>query len=253
MFNRYDSFVILAETLQWDEAAIDFAPDKEAWPALDDTENARVLGLIAGFCIAESAVSGHLGSFQAAASDDSVAACFRAQARDEHRHARFFDRVAAEVAAVPGTDIAGRQDVLRTLVSPELVALFEERLPATAVRLAEDREGLTAAVGLYHMVLEGVVLLAGQNAMLDTLDRLSAGLPGVRRGVELVLRDERWHIGFGTRLVRGAGLGHDEVEALLTLGQAAAGAWGGLVSPDAAERAVRIHRSRLRAVDMKFF
>ena len=103
------------------------------------------------------------------------------------------------------------------------------------------------------MVLEGVVLLAGQNEMLDTLGHLSAGLPGVRRGVELVLRDERWHIGFGTRLVRGAGLGHDEVEALLTLGQAAAGAWGGLVSPEAAERAVRIHRSRLRAVDMKFF
>ena len=141
MFTRYDSFVILAESLQWDEATLDLAPDKGAWPALDDTEHVQVLGLIAGFCIAESAVSGHLGSFQAAASDDSVAACFRAQARDEHRHARFFDRVAAEVAAVPGADVAARQDALRTLVSPELVALFEERLPATAVRLAEDREG----------------------------------------------------------------------------------------------------------------
>jgi ribonucleoside-diphosphate reductase beta chain len=253
MFTRYDSFVILAESLQWDEAAIDFAPDKAAWPTLDGTENAQVLGLIAGFCIAESAVSGHLASFQAAASGDWVAACFRAQARDERRHARFFDRVAAEVAAVPGTDIAARQDVLRTLVSPDLVALFEERLPATARRLAEDREGLTAAVGLYHMVLEGVVLLAGQNAMLDALDRLSAGLPGIRRGVELVLRDERWHIGFGTRLVQGTGLSHDEVEALLALGQAAAGAWGPLVSPDAAEKAARIHRTRLRALDVKFF
>ena len=253
MFTRYDTFVILAGTLQWDEAAIDFAADKAAWPTLGAPERARVLGLIAGFCVAESAVSGHLGSFQAAASDDLVAACFRAQARDEHRHARFFDRVAAEVAAIPGADIAARLDVLRTQVSPELVALFEERLPATARRLAEDREGLTTAVGLYHMVLEGVVLLAGQNAMLDTLDRLSAGLPGVRRGVELVLRDERWHIGFGTQLVRGAGLGRDEVEALLVLGQAAAGAWGDLVSPGAADRAVRIHRSRLRTVDMKFF
>jgi len=253
MFTRYDSFVILAETLQWDEATIDFASDKAAWPTLDDTEKVRVLGLIAGFCIAESAVSGHLGSFQAAASDDWVAACFRAQARDEHRHARFFDRVAAEVAAVPGAGIAARQDVLRTLVSPELAALFEERLPATALCLAEDREGLTAAVGLYHMVLEGVVLLAGQNAMLDTLDRLSVGLPGVRRGVELVLRDERWHIGFGTRLVQGAGLAQDEVEALLALGQAAAGAWGDLVSPDAVEKAARVHRTRLRALDVKFF
>jgi ribonucleoside-diphosphate reductase beta chain len=253
MSARYDTFVILAESLQWDEAAIDFTADRKAWPALGDAENARILGLIAGFCIAESAVSGHLGSFQVAAADDSVAACFRAQARDEHRHARFFDRVAAEVAAVPGAGRAARQDVLRTLVSPELVALFEERLPATARRLAEDRGGLTAAVGLYHMVLEGVVLLAGQNALLGTLGRLSADLPGVRRGVELVLRDERWHIGFGTRLVREAGLGRDETEALLALGQAAAGAWGDLVSPDTAERAARIHRSRLRIVDMKFF
>src|ERR1700751_6296210 len=105
MFTRLDSFVILAETLQWDETTLDFASDKAAWEALDDTENARVLGLIAGFCIAEAAVSGHLGSFQAAASDDLVAACFRAQARDAHRHARFFDRVAAEVATIPGADI----------------------------------------------------------------------------------------------------------------------------------------------------
>ena len=44
-----------------------------------------------------------------------------------------------------------------------------------------------------------------------------------------------------------------EVEALLALGQAAAGAWGGLVSPDATERAVRIHRNRLRTVGIKFF
>jgi ribonucleoside-diphosphate reductase beta chain len=252
MITSINDFVILADSLQWDEAAIDFTPDKGAWPTLDGTETAQVLGLIAGFCIAESAVSGHLGSFQAAASDDSVAATFRAQARDEHRHARFFDRVAAEVAAVPGAGTAARLDVLRTLVSPELVALFEERLPATAQRLAEDREPLTAAVGLYHMVLEGVVLLAGQNAMLDTLDKLSAALPGVRRGVELVLRDERWHIGFGTRLVQSAGLGPDEVEDLLALGQAAAGAWGDLVSPEAVERAANIHRRRLRNVGMKF-
>ena len=252
MFTRYDSFVILAETLQWDETTIDFTSDKAAWPTLDDTEKARVLGLIAGFCIAESAVSGHLGSFQAAASDDWVASCFRAQARDEHRHARFFDRVAAEVATIPGADIAARQDVLRTLISPELVTLFEERLPDTARRLAEDREGLTAAVGLYHMVLEGVVLLAGQNALLDTLERLSVGLPGVRRGVELVLRDERWHIGFGTRLVQGSGMGQEEVEAILALGQAASGAWGDLVSPGAAERAVHMHRNRLRTVGRRF-
>jgi ribonucleoside-diphosphate reductase beta chain len=71
--------------------------------------------------------------------------------------------------------------------------------------------------------------------------------------VHLVLRDERWHIGFGTRLIQGAELGHDDVEALLALGQAAAGAWGDLVSPGAAQRAVSMHRSRLRALSVKFF
>lgn len=253
MFTRYDTFVILADTLQWDEATIDFAADKAAWPVLGDTEKGRVLSLIAGFNIAEWAVSGHLGSFQAAAADDRVEACFRAQARDEDRHARFFDRVAAEVLAIPGADAAARLDVLRTRVSPDLVALFEERLPATALRLAADHKGLSTAVGLYHMVLEGVVLLAGQNALLDALDRPSVKLPGVRRGVELVLRDERWHIGFGTRLVQGSDLDQDEVAALLALGQSAARAWGDLVAPDAAERAAQMHRNRLRSVGRKFF
>ena len=252
MFTNFDTFVILAETLQWDEAAIDLEPDRQVWPKLGEAEKERVRGLLAGFCVAESAVSGHLGAFQAAAPDDWVAACFRAQARDEHRHARFFDRVVTEVAGVPGATVAARLEALRALISPELVALFEERLPATAARLAADRADLTAAVGLYHMVLEGVVLLAGQNALLDALGRLSAGLPGVRRGVELVLRDERWHIGFGTRLIQGAGLGHDDVEALLALGQSAAGAWGDLISADAVNKAVRVHRSRLRTVDVQF-
>jgi ribonucleoside-diphosphate reductase beta chain len=253
MINSYDHFVLLAESLQWDEATLDFGPDQAAWPALGDTERARVLGLIAGFCIAESAVSEHIEPFAAAASNEWMAACFRAQARDEHRHARFFDRVAAEIAAVPGAGPAARLDVLRTLVGTGLVALFEERLPATARSLAEDHGGLIAAVGLYHMVLEGVVLLAGQNTLLDTLGQLSAPLPGIRRGAELVLRDERWHMGFGTRLVQAAHLSADEVRELLALGQAAAGAWGDLVSPGAAERAARIHQRRLRAADMKFW
>jgi ribonucleoside-diphosphate reductase beta chain len=253
MINSYDHFVLLAQSLQWDETTLDFRPDQAAWPRLAGPEKVRVLGLIAGFCIAEAAVSEHIGPFETAASNEWMAAAFRAQARDEHRHARFFDRVAAEVAAIPGDGPAARLDVLRTLVSPELVALFEERLPAAARRLAEDHDGLIAAVGLYHMVLEGVVLLAGQNALLDTLGQLTAPLPGVRRGAELVLRDERWHMGFGTRLVQAAHLSADEVRALLALGRAAAGAWGDLVSPGAAERAVRIHQRRLRAVDMKFW
>jgi ribonucleoside-diphosphate reductase beta chain len=253
MITGYGHFVTLAESLQWDETDIDLSADREAWPQLTDTENARVLGLIAGFVIAETSVSGQLGSYQTAASDDTMKAVFRAQARDEARHARFFDLVSAEVAGVPGANPAARRDALCAHVSTELVDLFEERLPATAQRLAEDHEGLTAAVGLYHMVIEGVVLLAGQHAMLDTLEGLSVALPGVHKGVELVLRDERWHIGFGSRIVQSADIGRDEADVLLDQGETAAKVWGDLITPDAIETAVRQHRRRLKAAGIKFW
>ena len=254
MITGYAHFVQLADSLQWDETAIDYSADREAWPTLRDAENDKLLGLVAGFCIAETSVAGQLGSYQAAASvDDSMEACFRAQARDEARHARFFDLVAAEVAGVPGANPAARQDVLRAHVSSELIDLFEHRLPATSQRLAEDHGGLTAAVGLYHMVIEGVVLLAGQNAMLDTLEKLSVGLPGVRKGMEMVLRDERWHIGFGSRVVQSAAISHDEAGAMLEQGETAAKVWGDLISPAAIETAVRQHRRRLKAANIKFW
>jgi ribonucleoside-diphosphate reductase beta chain len=132
-------------------------------------------------------------------------------------------------------------------------SICEERLPATAQRLAEDHEGLTAAVGLYHMVIEGVVLLAGQHAMLDTLEGLSVELPGVHKGVELVLRDERWHIGFGSRIVQSADIGRDEADVLLDQGETAAKVWGDLITPYAIETAVRQHRRRLKAAGIKFW
>jgi hypothetical protein len=43
------------------------------------------------------------------------------------------------------------------------------------------------------------------------------------------------------------------VEAILALGQASAGAWGDLVSPEAVERAANMHRNRLRSVGRQFF
>ena len=253
MITGYGHFVQLAASLQWNEKDIDFSADREAWPQLADAENAKVLGLIAGFVVAETAVAGSLHSYRTAASDDSMEATFRAQARDEARHARFFDRVASDVAGVQGVTPTERRNVLRGHVGTELVDLFEERLPATAQRLAEGHEGLTAAVGLYHMVIEGVVLLAGQHAMLDALEGLSVGLPGVRKGMELVLRDERWHIGFGSRIVQSAEIGRDETDALLEQGETAAKVWGDLITTDAIETAVRQHRRRLKAAGIKFW
>jgi ribonucleoside-diphosphate reductase beta chain len=254
MITGYGHFVQLADSLQWDETSIDLSTDVEAWQKLEDDEYDRILGLLAGFCVGELSVSTHLTSFQDAATvDDSMAGCFRAQARDEARHARFFDRVVEEVVGVHGDNLAERMEALRDRVSPDLLELFEERLPSIAQGVAEDHGKLTAAVGLYHMILEGVVLTAGQHALLQTIDRCSVKLPGLHKGMELVLRDERWHIGFGSRVIQSADVVDDEIEELLTQGVKAASAWGDLISSEDIEKVEHLHRRRLKSVGIKFW
>jgi ribonucleoside-diphosphate reductase beta chain len=212
----YEHFVRLAARLQWDEADIDLG---------DTAPRGRVAELIAGFCVGEAGVAEHLAPFIAAA-PTAARRAFAAQERDEVRHARFFARAAREL--LPGTDP-------RDLLAPEYLELFEVRLPAAARAAADD---LGAAVGLYHMVLEGVVFTAGQYALLERLDDR---FPGLRRGTELVLRDERWHVGFGTRCLVDAGV--DE-EAILAEGRRAAAVW----APEQAERVVATLRRRLALV-----
>jgi ribonucleoside-diphosphate reductase beta chain len=213
----YAHFVRLAERLQWDEAAIDLSGD-----AVPD---GRVAELIAGFCVGEAGVAEHLTPFAAAAPPEAARA-FAAQERDEVRHARFFARAAREL-------LAGVEP--RSLLAPEFLELFEVRLPAAARAAADDLGG---AVGLYHMVLEGVVFTAGQYALLERLDDR---FPGLRAGTELVLRDERWHVGFGTRCLIDAGL--DEA-AILAEGERAAALW----APEQADRVLSTLRRRLAAI-----
>jgi len=75
----------------------------------------------------------------------------------------------------------------------------------------------------------------------------------VHRGTELVLRDERWHIGFGSRVVQSAELGGEEADALLEQGETASKVWGGLITPEAIALAVKQHRRRLKAAGIKFW
>jgi len=254
MITGYGHFAQLAESLQWDETTVDLSTDIESWTKLEDSEYDQILGLIAGFCVGETSVATHLTSFRAAAStDDMMAEVFAAQARDEARHARFFDRVVREVCGVPGPTMSERVDALRDRTRTQLVDLFEERLPAIARGLADSDEELTTAVGLYHMILEGVVLTAGQHALLDALEKLSVPMPGMRKGMELVLRDERWHIGFGSRVIQSADLVDNDLEKILNEGSRAAWAWGDLISSKDIEKVDQLHKRRLKSVGIKFW
>jgi len=231
----YQHLLFAGRRLQWDEAALDLAADAAAVPALPRDARDRLSRLVAGFCVAEAAVAEHLTPFvdRSAGGDPDAHACFALQQGDEARHARFFTRVADEALGLP-TD-------RHALAGEELVRLFEDDLPDRAAALAQDADGFTEAVGLYHLVLEGIVFAIGQEALLAALDAAGT-LPGTREGVARVQADERWHVGLGVLHLRTLGRAVDVEEPAAR----AAAAWGpDVATPERLERVLRAHRRRV--------
>jgi ribonucleoside-diphosphate reductase beta chain len=243
-------FSRVAARKQWDAAAIDFAPDVRAWPDLPDERRQRLTTLLAGFRVAEDAVAGNLTPFVAAANRETMASqeslvawTFTLQRRDEERHARFFDRIAAEVLQLPGETPDERRAAAREHATPEILELFEEMLPTMSAELAAGESRLGDGVGLYHMLLEGVVFNAGTNALLE--DLADGALPGVQEGVQRVERDERWHVGFGLRCLIESLPSQEKIDDLVARAAVAAHAWGDAVPDAIRERSARTCAHRL--------
>ena len=248
-------FSQLVARLQWNPMAIDLTGDVRAWAELDADRRARLLKLLAGFRVGEDAVAAQIAPFADAAREATLASqeslmawVFFLQRRDEQRHAQLFDRIAAEVLALPGDAAADRRTAARAHVADAFVELFEQRLPAVSADLAAGHTGLAEGLSLYHMLLEGVVFDAGQQALLDEL--ADGALPGVRKGLEHVIADERWHVGFGLRCLIETQPSEDVLANLLDRAGEAAAAWGDAVpaaTREASARKVahRLHVSKL--------
>jgi ribonucleoside-diphosphate reductase beta chain len=230
MIVDHERFLAIARAAQWDEGTIDLGADARAWPTLADEARARITALVAGFRVGEAAVAEHLEPF-ATVAGPAARTLFALQTGDEERHARFFARVCGEVTGDPGPAPAPFQE------------LFLRRLPAVAGAVGRGEVGLEAGVGLYHMVLEGAVFTAG----LLTFQALLADLPlpGLRRGIELVLRDERWHVGFGVRCLIDARVDDAALDRIRAEGERAVDVWGAAVPPELAEHVRRTIRRRL--------
>ncbi len=241
-------FAALAGRLRWDPDALDLTVDADSWSALDSGRRRRLTVLLAGFCIAEYRVADELAPFALAAGEPAMATVFAAQQADERRHYRLFDRIAAQILGAPPSDAHRRREFVRLLAPPVLLELFERRLPETASALSLGRAGLADAVALYHLILEGVVLAAGQHALLTELR--DGALPGVRHGVELVERDERWHVGFGLRCMLALRHEPETTATLLDEAEAAVDAWGPALPAEIRARILAQHRRRLAAMGL---
>ena len=244
-FARLSTYSAIVARLQWDANAIDLTADARAWPRLPTDRRARLTTLLASFCIAEEAVSEHLEPFAGATDDTLLAWVLFLQRRDEARHARLFDRIAAEVMGLPGDTAAERRAAARTHVSEPILGLFEETLPALAAKLARGEAELSQAISLYHMQLEGVVFTAGQRALLADLD--DDLLPGIREGVTRVALDERWHIGLGLRHLSQARPSAAQIDELLADAETAVESWGDVVPAATKRYAVTMCHRRMSA------
>ena len=109
--------------------------------------------------------------------------------------------------------------------------------------MAEGRIGLEDGIALYHMTLEGMVLAAGQRAILEELE--DGSMPGVRKGVYHVELDERWHIGFGLRLLIDARPSRELIDGILSRADEAAAAWGDALPEHIRDMIVPMARRRM--------
>jgi ribonucleoside-diphosphate reductase beta chain len=239
MLAGYDHLLAAARRLQWDAEAIELERDHTVTASLPAAVRAQLQSLIAGFVVAEHAVAEELEPFVVAAAeldpDPRARECFAVQASDERRHARWFDRLAAELL---GLD----RPAARAAAPVAIRELFESELPATARALAAgvDPPRLAAAVGLYHLVLEGITFAVGQEALLALATDHALG--AVADGVARVQGDERWHVGLGVLALQrlGAPL---EIFAAARRGGAA---WGpGVATTERIERVLAAHGRRL--------
>jgi ribonucleoside-diphosphate reductase beta chain len=250
-----DFFSRVVARSQWDPEAIDLTPDARTWQELPAERRGRLMTLLAGFRVGEDAVSEHIRPFADAAREATLASqeslmawVFFLQRRDEDRHARFFDRVAAEVLGLPGDAPAERREAAKAHAPAGVIELFEARLPETAAELAAGRTGLAEGVSLYHLLLEGVVFFAGQHALLE--DLADGALPGVRYGLERVQLDERWHVGFGLRCLIECQPSRALLDELLARAGDATEAWGDVLPASTREHIADLCHHRLAAVGL---
>ena len=239
MLAGYDHLLAAARRQQWDAEAIALDRDRACLAALGEPTRGQLHTLVGGFVVAEHAVAEELEPFIAAAAaldpDPRARECFATQAGDERRHARWFDRLAHELFGLAGAQA-------RTDAPAALRELFESELPAAARALAALAQPpqLAAAVGLYHLVLEGVAFAVGQEALLRLAE--GHGLVGLAEGAARVQRDERWHVGLGVLALQRLGM---PVEVGAAARRAAA-AWGPTIATaERIERVLATHGRRL--------
>jgi hypothetical protein len=190
------------EHTNWSATGIDFSRDAEDWTAeLDDKQRDALLWNYSLFLVGEEAVARNLTPVLDAAPGFPESIFLTTQIVDEARHHVFFDRFMREVAGL-GRDTASTLSAVDHYLTWGFRQVFDEldRVTDRLRKKPKDRELLTQSVALYHVVVEGMLAIAGQHFIQRYLGERKI-LPGFLDGMNNVSRDESRHVAFGVKLL----------------------------------------------------
>ena len=198
------------ERTNWSATSIDFTRDIEDWRTkLDDKQREALLWNYSLFLVGEEAVARDLTPILDAAEGFPESIFLTTQIVDEARHHVFFDRFVREVAGL-GTDTASTLSAVDSYLTWGFRQVFDEldRVTNALRRKPKDKPLLAQGLALYHVVVEGMLAIAGQHFIQRYLDKRKI-LPGFFEGINNVARDESRHVAFGVAflgdLVRNSG------------------------------------------------
>ena len=186
-----------AKRLAWDPAEIDFTQDAADWQALGEVNRRIIARLAAIFMLGEEAVTLDIVPLIRAISEEGRAEetmFLTTFLGDEAKHAEFFRA---------WFDAVGWTEPLDSLLTDAQRQIFDVELPQAMGRLDTDRspEAFLNAALTYNHFVEGVLAMTGYWAW-NRIFQTQNVFPGMRRGIELVQRDERLHLAYGTYLCR---------------------------------------------------
>ena len=197
------------ERTNWRATDIDFARDVVDWrERLDDKQREALLWNYSLFLVGEEAVARDLTPILDATEGFPQSIFLTTQIVDEARHHVFFDRFVREVAGL-GPDTASTLGAVDSYLTWGFRQVFAEldRITDALRKRPEDKPRLAQALALYHVVVEGMLAIAGQHFIQRYLEQ-RAVLPGFFQGINNVSRDESRHVAFGVAflgdLVRGS-------------------------------------------------
>jgi hypothetical protein len=186
----------------WRATEIDFTEDRRQWwEEMTEFERTAALWNYALFFWGEDAVTDGLSPYIDAAPTEEQKYFLATQQVDEARHAVFFARFMREVCDVGDGTVAAGLDAIQPQLTWGFRKVFE-RLDRMAEELRRDPSlpRLSAAVTLYHVVIEATLAQPGQHFITSYLHDRDL-LPGFRAGMDRIAKDEQRHIAFGVKLL----------------------------------------------------